>query len=163
MTRARPLADRFWEKVAIGEPGECWPWQASRHGRTGYGQFFVRVGASPVHTHRQAWELAVGEIPDGLSVLHTCDNPPCCNPAHLFLGTQADNMADMTAKGRRGPPPRLTGERHGRTTLTAASVQEIRDRLVAGETTRALGREYGVSHTTIRRIRDREVWKEPND
>jgi len=72
-------------------------WSGSR-GRDGYGS--IHVGPQTILTHRLAWELAHGPIPDGLCVLHHCDNPPCCNPAHLWLGTPADNAADRDAKGR---------------------------------------------------------------
>ena len=90
--------ERFWAKVdRSGGPDACWIWTGGRKGR-GYGEFYKDhrlLGA-----HRVAWELAIGPIPNGLDCLHSCDNPPCCNPAHLFLGTQADNNADMVAKGR---------------------------------------------------------------
>ena len=88
---------RFWARVnTSGGPNTCWPWTGARLNR-GYGQVY-----QPNHkllAHRVAWELECGPIPDGMSVLHQCDNPPCCNPAHLFLGTQADNISDRDQKG----------------------------------------------------------------
>ncbi len=100
--------DRFWAKVDRSGPG-CWPWMGA-HNPRGYGNF--AIGDMTVRASRMAWELSFGPIPDGLWVLHTCDNPPCCNPAHLFLGTHAANMADMKAKGR-APGGNAVGERNG--------------------------------------------------
>ncbi len=92
------LAERFWSKVVRGEG--CWIWAASVDDH-GYGRFGIgRLRIEPAH--RVAWMVANGPIPDGLSVLHRCDNPPCVRPDHLFLGTQRDNMRDMIAKGRGG-------------------------------------------------------------
>jgi hypothetical protein len=96
---------RFWDKVRMGLPDECWEWRASTNSY-GYGKFGI-VGRV-LGAHRIAWELSHGPVPEGQCVLHRCDNPPCCNPAHLFLGTQADNMRDCKAKGRNPH-----GERHG--------------------------------------------------
>lgn len=90
-----PLDVRFWAKVAKGDG--CWEWTASRNS-LGYGN--IRVERKRFVAHRVAWALTYGPIPDGLFVCHHCDNPPCCRPDHLFLGTHADNMADMVAKGR---------------------------------------------------------------
>jgi hypothetical protein len=97
----------------------CWPWKAGRlkpgpHGGGGYGRFKLR--GQQWYTHRLAWVLQVGvPVPNGLDVLHACDNPPCCNPRHLFLGTQKDNTQDMITKGRRRPPStknRARGDKH---------------------------------------------------
>src|ERR1700756_2891954 len=94
------VEDRFWAKVAKG-PG-CWEWQGKRHYK-GYGHFTVRGQGRrrTLKAHRVSWELANGPIPEGLHVLHSCDNPPCVNPDHLFLGTDMDNVHDRDAKGRR--------------------------------------------------------------
>lgn len=95
---ATDVGVRFWSKVKTGDPKDCWPWQASVFG-FGYGAF--RYGARTLRAHRVAWILARGgSIPDGLSVLHRCDNPPCCNPLHLKLGTQMDNTEDRMRRGR---------------------------------------------------------------
>lgn len=140
----RPLAERFWEKVERGEVSECWMWRGSLT-PTGYGHVFVSVqrGASPAH--RLAWELANGPIPEGMFVCHRCDNPPCCNPAHLFLGSPADNVTDMAQKQRaRGHV--LTDKELRR----AAVLHE------QGWTYADLGRKFGVAAWTVsKRLRDR--------
>jgi hypothetical protein len=99
-----PLETRFWSKVDQRGPDECWEWTASRN-QFGYGQIMLGAygtggKARPFFAHRIAWELIHGPIETGLFVLHRCDNPPCVNPAHLFLGDQSDNMKDAHAKGR---------------------------------------------------------------
>ena len=89
---------RFWDKVETDGSG-CWLWTGGCNRPGGYGRF--RVGKKMVVAHRVAWELAYGPIPEGKRVLHHCDTPPCENPAHLWLGTQADNLQDCRDKGRR--------------------------------------------------------------
>jgi hypothetical protein len=98
---------RFWLKVNKNGPlperapdlGPCWVWTGGVDGG-GYGQFRLRSRVPMVKAHRLAWELIVGPVPDGLWVLHKCDNPPCCHPGHLFVGTPSDNARDAIAKGR---------------------------------------------------------------
>ena len=92
----KDITERFWSKVQRGGPDECWPWIAGTSHR-GYGAFYLDHGMH--QSHRVSWELTHGPITDGLHVLHTCDNPPCVNPAHLFLGTDRDNARDSVAKG----------------------------------------------------------------
>ncbi len=102
------LEERFWSKVnKTSSPYGCWLWIASLS-TTGYGQIYRGRGKGMVFAHRVSWLIHFGDIPEGMSVLHNCpggDNPLCVNPAHLWLGTQADNMHDMWAKGRQGPMP----------------------------------------------------------
>jgi hypothetical protein len=97
-----PVRERFWQHVDMsGGLFACWPWTgATFH----WGHGAVKVNGRPWGAHRIAWELTRGPIPDGLLICHHCDNPPCCNPAHLFVGTHThlDNVRDMDAKGRRG-------------------------------------------------------------
>lgn len=102
----KPMTDkgveRFTSKVLVSpNPDECWPWLAAKAGG-GYG--VVRIDGVIHKAHRLAYELCIGPIPPGMVVMHTCDNPPCCNPSHLRLGTQRDNVLDMVAKGRMYMP-----------------------------------------------------------
>lgn len=161
MDHLESAESRFWPRVAVGGPEECWLWNGSRT-PDGYGQITVgsaRDGtAARVHPHRLAWVLANGEIPDGLHVCHACDNPPCCNPQHLWIGTHADNMHDMISKGRKGTRTgRCLGETNGRAKLTEREVEEIRARRPA-ETQRALAAEYGVSQSHIGAIEHGRRW-----
>jgi hypothetical protein len=135
---------RFWEKVDKNGANGCWNWTASDVG--GYGQF--RLGLRMVQAHRISWELAFGEIPDKLHVLHQCDNPPCVNPAHLFLGTHQDNVDDRQQKGRT-----LVGEQHGKHKLSDIQVAEIRRRYSTGKETQTdLAKVFGIAHSQISKI-----------
>ena len=123
---------RFWNKTKKQKSG-CWEWTGSKF-KSGYGQ--VRIKRKLARAHRIAWELVNGPIPKGMCVLHRCDNPPCVNPDHLFLGTQSENMQDMVEKDRRG--------------LTMLQKQEIRKRYAKGVVfQRELADEYGVTRSYI--------------
>jgi hypothetical protein len=102
--------ERFWSKVNRSAADACWTWKGRVTEKNKYGR--ASVNGKKIPAHRVAFALANGAIPDGLYVLHRCDNPPCCNPAHLFLGTYKDNIDDMDAKGRRVNNPPL-GSNHG--------------------------------------------------
>lgn len=150
---ASQMAERFWPKVKVGGPDECWPWQR-RITRTGYGHFyFPRDGRRTLIAHRIAYELACGPIPMGMIVRHRCDNPPCCNPAHLLIGTPKDNTADAMARGRLKwpPPPILRGEANPNSRLTDSQRREIAARRTTGESAENLARAYGVDRRTINR------------
>lgn len=116
-----------------------------------------RVPGQPKVTltaHRVSWEIANGRrVPDGMRVCHRCDNPPCCNPAHLFLGTPKANSADMVQKARH-----CHGERYPRHKLTESDVREIRRLKAAGNTYDALERQFGVSRGPLHRIVTRRSW-----
>jgi len=155
-TRNSILQRAFARHVTPGAPDECWAW----HGWTdsGYGYGRVKAHGASWQAHRLSWTVHHGPIPDGLCVCHTCDNPICVNPAHLFLGTQADNVADMIHKGRR---VNLVGEKNGKSKLTWDDVCEIRRLYATGECSQpALGRQFGVCHSTIGRIVRGEYWRE---
>jgi hypothetical protein len=109
--QTHPVAERFWSKVDRRGADECWSWKGGRR-RRGYGIF--SAGGSQLLAHRMAWQLSRGPIPPKMFICHHCDNPPCCNPAHLFIGSAADNFHDMIMKGRaRSPIHKLTAPRHG--------------------------------------------------
>jgi hypothetical protein len=147
----RVVSDRFWSKVdATAGAGGCWPWVASLN-RTGYGQ--LSCGRVPRLAHRISWTLHNGPIPRNQHVLHTCDNPACVNPAHLFIGSQADNMRDMAAKGRQA-----RGDRQGQAKITERDVREIRCRAADGETQRSLAHRFGISQVEVQRVCARERW-----
>lgn len=149
--------DRFWSKVDMRGPDECWQWKAATcHG---YGQ--IRLNGHTRYAHRVSWELANGPIPDGdgyhgTCVCHRCDNPLCVNPTHIFLGSNEDNQADMTRKGRR---PR--GSKIGNSKLIESVVADMRDRYARGVNTRSqLAKEYGVSLTTVCDIIKGKWWRQ---
>lgn len=155
--KAKPEKDektgRFWSKV--GKSGSCWVWMGSLD-TGGYGSF--RLGDKNVRSHRVAYELAYGPIPKGEGhhgtvVMHECDNRRCCNPAHLKIGTHADNMSDMKAKGRRKKIN--TCSRNGRAKLTAEAVMEIKS---DPRSNAKCAVAYNVSKAQIQRIRTGKQW-----
>jgi len=138
---------RFWSKVDVGEPDECWEWLASGNEK-GYGKF--RIKGRLWYAHRVAWILTYGPIPKGLLVCHRCDNRGCCNPYHLFLGTSKDNVADAVEKGRYAKK------------LTQENVSEIRSLYATGEWTLwNIADEFGVTRPAISYVLRR--YKEPHD
>lgn len=149
---------RFWVKVKVGREDECWPWRGCTD-PSGYGRFTVVGGRRPKTrvASRVAYALSVKD-PGGKHVLHRCDNPPCCNPAHLFLGTHADNMRDMGDKGRHGCRGR-NGTKHPQAKLSDEDVYDIRARRDAGENSRVIARDYPISCGAVRGIGNRRSWK----
>lgn len=156
---SRLLEERFWEKVDRRGPDDCWLWTACTTD-SGYGQISEGAGTRKLlRAHRVSYEIENGPITDGLQVLHECDNPPCCNPNHLFLGDHQANMADMVEKQRAQHQRR---EQHSRVKLTDAKVAEIRRDYVRGSSTHgqpALARKYNMSQTQICSIVRGEQWK----
>jgi hypothetical protein len=164
-TPYRPLEERFWSKVDYDKAG-CWLWTASLN-EWGYGWFGVYDGERwrMRGAHRVAYELAFGPIPEGLRVLHTCDDPRCVNPEHLFLGDQFDNMRDMAAKGRgnlqQRPREARFGEACNLTKLTAERVREIRERYALGGVRQCdLAAEFGVSQGAVSLLIRRQTWRD---
>jgi HNH endonuclease len=153
---------RFWELVDTSGTAGCWIWKGSLANR--YGYFGSKVAA-----HRFSYELHHGPIPDGMCVCHRCDNPPCVNPAHLFLGTYADNNRDAVAKGRQAkgethgsrkhPEKWKRGEGHYEAKLTDDAVREMRALHAAGMGYKSLARRYGISTETAHRAVKKRTWK----
>lgn len=147
-----PLPERLWRRVDVRGPDDCWDWQGARskfgHGRIGIGP----ASLGHAFTHRVAYEQTCGPIPPGMFVCHHCDNPPCCNPALLFLGTPADNSADMAAKGRC-----KAGGNHPMAVLCEADVLQIWS-LIGALPERYIADRFGVTQTLISLIRRRKLW-----
>lgn len=152
--QSRPLSERFWRFVVKAGQDECWLWSGTTTAH-GYGYIGDENGRM-LRAHRVAWTLAHGRIPDGVGyhgmcVLHRCDVRNCVNPAHLFLGSNEDNMADMVAKGRSA-----SGERGARARLTESDVSAIRS---SGDPVGVLAARYGVRSCTVSNIRAGRIWK----
>lgn len=152
--RSLSIETRLMKSIKINRETGCWEWQRGLFS-TGYGQISVKgVGRL---AHIVSYETFVGSIPDGLFVLHKCDNPICINPEHLFLGTNQDNMTDMVNKGRSA-----RGERNRHAKLTVDQVLEIKQRLLNGEDTIKISEDYPVTERTIKFIQEGKSWKHIN-
>ena len=145
----------FWARV--DQTGDCWLWTKCCNS-DGYGR--VWFNGRLEYAHAIAWYFSNGIIPVDLCVLHKCDNPPCCNPAHLFLGTHLDNMRDCKDKGRRTV---VLGERNGSAKLTEADVLEIKVLLFKGMTPRAIANKFGISQTHVSDIKLGKRWSHVKD
>ena len=157
---------RFWNRVDIRSLDECWPWKAGKRNKDGYGGFGLGEYGN-YRAHRIALYLKTGlDLP--LLVCHTCDNPPCCNPAHLFYGTPQENATDKTTKKRVPCGSKhwtqldsshlvcARGSRHGRAKLTEDQVRMIRS---SSDSERILAARYGVSNFVIHSIRTFKTWR----
>jgi len=156
--RSRSLEERFFEKIDKRRKDECWIWKASF--QKGYGQIGIKGQAFPEKAHRASWIIHFGKIPDGLFVLHKCDNPACVNPRHLFLGTQLDNIRDMDKKGRRvssGPTNRV-GELSNSAKLSDDLVRYIRQERNKGRSQQSVADEIGVDRKTISCVDTGKTW-----
>lgn len=145
------ISERFWRRVE--KTDGCWVWTGCKD-RKGYGRFTLEqrwTGA-----HRFSWVMHNGPISNNLFVCHRCDNPPCVNPGHLFLGTNTDNVADMDTKGRRVCNP-LHGAAHPMAKITDAQVIAIRQ--ITGRSQQSIADQYGVTQVLISKIRRRDIWK----
>lgn len=161
----------FWTRIDRYDPSGCWPWRGYRND-AGYGVVYIDSvrNRSGIRAHRLAWELLYGPIPDGLKVCHHCDNPPCCRPDHLFVDTQAANMADAASKGRtlkgdRNParlhPERMRrGEQQPQARLTDEQVRAIRQQYATEHPRQhVLAKQYGVTPSTISMIVTGVTWR----
>lgn len=147
----------FWNNVAItADDTKCWLWLGGV-GARGYGmKWWIDRNT---RAHRVAWMIPDYFIPSNMEVCHTCDNPLCVNPKHLFLGTHAENMKDRDSKGRGIMPPRI-GEHNGMSKLTNENINEIRERYaLGGVTQQELATEYGVARSNISLIFHYRTWK----
>lgn len=154
------FAARFWAKVNVLGKQECWEWQGTIS-NNGYGQMHRK--RKQLYPHRVAWELTHGGIPKGVFVCHHCDNKPCCNPSHLFLGTSAENTRDAMKKGLlpRGSKNWMfgkSGEKHPNAKLTDSKVAEIRNRCANGEPQLTVAKCYGITQTNVWRIVHKITW-----
>lgn len=140
MRKYRDLAECFWSKVDVRGPDECWLWTGARTAK-GYGNIGISKDGKfrAQYAHRLSYVLQYGEIPPGLCILHSCDVPACVNPKHLRTGTKRENAQDSK---ERGTNPQWTR-------TTQAQRKEIAQRYAAGETSKALAKEYGLNTTTV--------------
>ena len=147
---------RFWRKVDRRGPGQCWNWTGSlSKGGANYYSGNIKIAGRVQRSARVCWEIHYGEIPNGAVVRHSCDNPRCCNPAHLSIGTQADNIDDMIVRARVA-----VGERASRSKLTAPEVLSIRELYrCGGYTMNDLAARFGVANPSIHGIIHRKYWK----
>lgn len=150
---------RFWTHVDRKGDDECWLWTGNylrgpslKYGRGGYGLVTYDKRSQPAH--RVAWKLTFGEIPEGIQVLHKCDVRKCCNPKHLFLGTNDDNMRDRDAKCRQ-----LRGSEHKAAKFTEAQVAGMLRDYASGMTQADIMRKYGASRPNVCLIVNRKIWK----
>lgn len=156
----RTLEEEFWKRIPKGNPDECWPW---KNQDSGYGQLtFNRKNMS---AHRVCWEIHFGPIPNRLHVLHRCDNPPCCNPSHLFLGTNLDNIEDKINKNRqangqnvRKNHEHLKGELINTAEFSDEQIMEIRRRDSIGESPTLIASAFGTSRSYIAQIVSGGCW-----
>lgn len=172
----QPIVPRGFDPVAVarfvryvdisGGSSACWPWTGARMGRHGYGHF--TIGSRSIPASRFSLELALGRrLAAGMLACHTCDNPPCCNPLHLYEGTPSDNARDAMDRGQWSPPAFVTrprpdqmarGTQVNTAKLTEALVREIRRQYAGGLSSTRLAAAYGVVPSTIQRIVKRTYW-----
>lgn len=163
LSEAERLEERFWAKVAVRGPTDCWLWTAFKNPK-GYGQFGVRSDSTGLWSmqlaHRVSYELHYGPLVDGQCALHKCDTPPCVNWAHLYAGTIADNNADKVKKNRHARGERLALGKRGVCNPSAKLTEEqVREILCSIDSCRLCALRFGVSSALVSAIRRRENWK----
>ena len=145
--------EKFWDRVdKSGGPNACWEWQGYKLPK-GYGE--VSFKGKLFRAHRLAYEFGIGPIPEGKLVLHKCDNPSCCNPKHLYLGTYLDNARDCIQRGRRREPDRR-GSKNGRARFTEEQIPDIRN---DSRSRKVIADDYGVTLATISDIKASRTWR----
>ena len=147
------VSERFWKYVDKKSDDECWEWVGKNKNRKGYGR--IKINGKQVQASRYSWELHFGKIPEGLLVCHHCDNPPCVNPKHLFLGTNADNVADRDRKGRKA-----LGSKNGKSKFMEWDVIQIKYLISFGEGDSEIARKFNSRPSTIRAIRIGITWRQ---
>lgn len=140
-----PFEKRFWSRVDVKGPKDCWLWKGSVQVKTGYGKY--KLNGNTTSSHRIAFFIAFGAIGEGVKICHRCDMRLCCNPNHLFRGSHQDNMADMVAKGRQYRPPK--GEDHHNAKLTNEQSQKVRELSAMGFSQRKIATLFGVSRGVV--------------
>lgn len=166
--------DKFWARVAKAGDEDCWPWKAGKTG-AGYGVFYVKDGARlrPVSAHRFSLMLTTGRMPKAFA-LHSCDNPACCNPAHLRWGAQRENVQDALARKRHVPPPNVRanpeweasrisalprGEDHPNAKIAPSDVSEIYRSRLSGQDFRSIAAKLNLNPTTVSDICNGVAWR----
>lgn len=152
--KVAPAQKRFWNKVLKKSSSECWLWTGCTE-KKGHGRFRDENNKLEM-AHRYSYRLHKGHIPSGMCICHSCDNPSCVNPYHLWVGTKGDNNKDRASKGRN---VNNRGSKHGQSRLTEEYVGRIRKGFLAGETQTDLAKKYGVSITAISKVCNRKTWK----
>lgn len=152
--------DNLWSKIEVRDSNVCWEWRGARN-KHGYGITTIR---NKQHlSHRIVWLHQHGVMNLSMKVLHRCDNPPCCNPSHLFLGTQSDNVYDMIAKGRRRNGISRTsakkGEENYRAKVKNSDVEKIRELRKMETPLKEIARQFGIHVATVSDIVSRRTWK----
>src|SRR6476619_5300697 len=151
--KPKPPEARFWPKVIKADGNACWEWQGSIT-PDGYGSFGISSNRQE-STHRVSWRITNGSIPEGMWVLHKCDNRKCCRPDHLFLGNRRDNIDDMLQKGRQN-----RGSINGQSKLSEVQVADIRRQSrIAGFSQKRAAAVYGVRPNLISRVVSNKLWK----
>lgn len=150
------MEDHFHHLLMRSRPGDCILWPDAKS-KKGYG--VVRINGKPQYAHRVSWTIFRGPIPDGMHVLHHCDNPPCIRPSHLFLGDDLANQRDSIAKGRHSKPPLFRGAEHKLARLTDEDVRQIRALHKRGASQTDLAKRFEVSLSSVHRIVHNQTWR----